>query len=176
MPMSSSRSTEARGSGRTSSRPSASNTPSKVCMSSERGIENAEQLSRWTMSGFSWAKGLSTFRARIFWSVIPIVLVLFALVGAINLRQHRWLVEEQFMKRGQVTASNLAYSSQLGVFAEDKQLLASSIRGVVGDPDVAYVYVYGETGKVLAKGGRQVGEITELGEELSAEENAHLFP
>jgi signal transduction histidine kinase/CheY-like chemotaxis protein len=128
------------------------------------------------MIGFSRAKGLSTFRARIFWSVIPIILVLFALVGVINLRQHKQLVEEQFMKRGQVTANNLAYSSQLGVFAEDKQLLASTIRGVVGDPDVAYIYVYGEDGKILAKGGRQVSELMQLGEELEAEAKAQLFP
>jgi signal transduction histidine kinase/CheY-like chemotaxis protein/HAMP domain-containing protein len=128
------------------------------------------------MIGLRWTKGLSTFRARIFWSVIPIIFVLFVLVGAINLRQHKGLVEEQFNKRGQVVASNLAYSSQLGVFAEDKQLLASSIRGVVGDPDVAYVYIYGEDGKILAKGGRQVSELVELGEELAAEEKAHLSP
>jgi uncharacterized membrane protein affecting hemolysin expression len=114
------------------------------------------------MIRFSWTKGLSTFRARIFWSVIPIILILFALVAAFNLRQHTRLVEEQFRKRGQVVASNLAYSSQLGVFAEDKQLLASSIRGVVGDPDVAYVYIYGEDGKILAKGGRQVSELMGL--------------
>ncbi|HSF32955.1 MAG TPA: response regulator [Candidatus Tectomicrobia bacterium] len=128
------------------------------------------------MIGFNWTKGPSTFRARIFWSVIPTILILFALVGAINLRQHKRLVEEQFMKRGQVVASNLAYSSQLGVFAEDKPLLASSIRGVVGDPDVAYVYIYGEDGKILAKGGRQVSELTELNEELAAEAKAHLVP
>jgi signal transduction histidine kinase/CheY-like chemotaxis protein/HAMP domain-containing protein len=145
-------------------------------MSSAQGTENDERIARWTMMGFSWTKGPSTFRARIFWSVIPIIFVLFVLVGAINLRQHKRLVEEQFGKRGQVVASNLAYSSQLGVFAEDKQLLASSIRGVVGDPDVAYVYIYGEDGKILAKGGRQVSEIMELDEELAAEEKAHLSP
>ncbi len=128
------------------------------------------------MIGTSWTTGPSTFRARIFWSVIPIIFILFVLVGAINLRQHKGLVEEQFRKRGEVVASNLAYSSQLGVFAEDKQLLASSIRGVVGDPDVAYVYIYGEDGKILAKGGRQVSELVDLSEELAAEAKAQLFP
>jgi signal transduction histidine kinase/CheY-like chemotaxis protein/HAMP domain-containing protein len=128
------------------------------------------------MIGTSWTTGPSTFRARIFWSVIPIIFILFVLVGAINLRQHKGLVEEQFRKRGEVVASNLAYSSQLGVFAEDKQLLASSIRGVVGDPDVAYVYIYGEDGKILAKGGRQVSELPDLGEDLSDEVKAQLFP
>jgi len=128
------------------------------------------------MIGTSWPPGPSTFRARIFWSVIPIIFILFVLVGAINLRQHKGLVEEQFTKRGEVVASNLAYSSQLGVFAEDKQLLASSIRGVVGDPDVSYVYIYGEDGKILAKGGRQVSELPDLNEELAAEVQAQLIP
>jgi signal transduction histidine kinase/CheY-like chemotaxis protein/HAMP domain-containing protein len=128
------------------------------------------------MIGFNWTMGPSTFRARIFWSVIPIIVILFVLVGAINLREHKGLVEEQFMKRGQVIASNLAYSSQLGVFAEDKQLLASSIRGVVGDPDVAYVYIYGEDGKILARGGRQVSELAELSDELAPEASSLLFP
>jgi signal transduction histidine kinase/CheY-like chemotaxis protein/HAMP domain-containing protein len=128
------------------------------------------------MNGMSWTTGPSTFRARIFWSVIPIIFILFVLVGAINLRQHKGLVEEQFRKRGEVVASNLAYSSQLGVFAEDKQLLASSIRGVVGDPDVAYVYIYGEDGQLLAKGGRQVSELPDLDEELATEAKAQLFP
>jgi signal transduction histidine kinase/CheY-like chemotaxis protein/HAMP domain-containing protein len=128
------------------------------------------------MSGFSWTKGPSTFRARIFWSVIPIIFILFVLVGAINLRQHKGLVEEQFRKRGEVVARNLAYSSQLGVFAEDNQLLASSIRGVVGDPDVTYVYIYREDGKILAKGGRQVSDLVDLSEELAAEEKAQLSP
>src|SRR5688572_25203453 len=103
--------------GPTSSGPSASNTPSRVSMSSERGTEREEQRAGRTMMGFRGAKGLSTFRARSFWSVIPIILVLFALVGVINLREHKQLVEGQFMKRGHVTANNLAYSSQLGVFA-----------------------------------------------------------
>jgi signal transduction histidine kinase/DNA-binding response OmpR family regulator len=124
----------------------------------------------------TWLKGFSTFRARIFWSAIPIILSLFVLLGVINLREHKRLVEEQFMKRGEVMASNLAYSSQLGVFAEDKQLLESSMRGVVGDPDIAYVFIYGEDGKTLANGGRRMRDLPELTEELPVEEKARLFP
>ncbi|MEE9519763.1 MAG: ATP-binding protein, partial [bacterium] len=70
---------------------------------------------------------------------------------------------------------NLAYSSELGVFAEDEQLLETSMRVVVGDPDVAYVLIYGERGETLAKRGRQVGELTWVDSEFSAEEKARLF-
>ena len=107
---------------------------------------------------------------------MPIILSLFVLFGIINLRAHRGLAEEQFLRRGAVIVSNLAYSSELGVFAEDAQLLESSMRGVIGDPDVAYVFVYGEGGKMLANGGGRVSELAELTGELSAEESGQLAP
>ncbi len=122
-----------------------------------------------------WSKGVSTFWARIFWSIIPIVLSLYILFGVINIWQHKQLAEDQFMKRGHEMVGNLAYSSELGVFVEDQQLLETSMRVVVGVADVAYVLIYGERGETLAKGGRQVGELTRLIRELSAEEKALLF-
>ena len=103
----------------------------------------------------SGVKGLSTFRARIFWSLIPIILSLFVFLGVIDLRQQRRLAEEEFMKRGRAMAANLAYSSELGVFGEDRKLLESSIRGVAADTDFAYVFIYGEDWRILANDGRQ---------------------
>ncbi|HEU4343386.1 MAG TPA: response regulator [Candidatus Binatia bacterium] len=64
-------------------------------------------------------------------------------------------------------AVNLAYSGQLGVFAEDKVLLESSIRSVIGEADVAYVFIHGEQWKVLASGGRLIGSLKDLRSELS---------
>src|SRR5512137_2983588 len=84
-------------------------------------------------------RGFRTFRARIFWSVVPIVLALLIFHGVMDLREHRRLFTDDFMRRGRAMAGNLAYSGELGVFAEDRQLLESSMRGVAGDPDVAYV-------------------------------------
>ncbi len=114
-------------------------------------------------------KGFSTFWARIFWTVIPFLLALLLFHGLMDLREHRRLVTEQFMKRGQAMAANLAYSGELGVFAEDRQLLESSMRGVVGDPDVAYVGIYGENRNILAQGGRQARELSPPTWELSAD-------
>src|SRR5437870_12527064 len=96
-------------------------------------------------------RGFSTFRARIFWSIIPVLVALLIFHGVMDLREHRRLFTEEFMRRGQAMAGNLAYSGKLGVFAEDRQLLESSMRGVAGDPDVAYVVIYGEDGKILAQ-------------------------
>ena len=126
---------------------------------------------KWTVIKSPWFKAFSTFRARIFWSVIPIVLVLFLLLGGISLWWQRGLAEEEFMKRGQAMAANLASSSELGVLAEDSRLLTSAMRGVVGDPDVAFVFIYREDGKILVKGGTQVGALTGL----SAEQNGRRF-
>ena len=119
--------------------------------------------------------GFSTFRARIFWAVVPIVLALLMFHGAMDLREHRRLFTEEFMRRGQAMAANLAYSGELGVFAEDSRLLESSMRGVVGDPDVAYVLIYGEDGKILAQRAGQNQTLAERTWGLSEEERAHLF-
>ena len=126
---------------------------------------------KWTVIKSPRFKAFSTFRARIFWSVIPIVLALFLLLGGISLWWQKGLAEEEFMKRGQAMAANLASSSELGVLAEDGRLLTSAMRGVVGDPDVAFVFIYREDGKILVKGGRQVSALTGR----SAEENARRF-
>jgi len=120
-------------------------------------------------------RGFSTFRARVFWSVIPIVLSLSVLYGLIDLRERQGLVEEEFVKRGQAMGANLADSSRLAVFAENAPLLESSIRGIVGDPDVAYVLVYGEQGKVLVTGGRPLDERKGPAVHLSADDTARVF-
>jgi signal transduction histidine kinase/DNA-binding response OmpR family regulator len=127
------------------------------------------------MTGPSGVKGFSTFRARIFWSLIPIVLFLFIVLGVIDLSKHKQLGEEEFMKRGQVMAANLAYSSELGVFAEDNQLLESPLHGVIGNADVAYVFIYGEDGMLLATRGEMVSVDPGLTWDLSDQAKAQLL-
>lgn len=120
------------------------------------------------MIQFSWLKAPSTFRARIFRSLIPIILSLFILLGIIDLYQNKRMAEDAFLKRGRAMAVNLAYSGELGVFAEDKHLLESSVRSVVGESDVAYVFIHGDQWKILANGGRLIGNLKDLRSELSA--------
>jgi signal transduction histidine kinase len=100
-------------------------------------------------------KAPTTFWLRIFWSFVPIVVVLLVVNGLINIREHRRVVTAEFMKRGDAVVLQLASSSELGVLTEDKQLLGASIRGVAKDADVAYVVIHGESGQPLADGGRQ---------------------
>ena len=120
-------------------------------------------------------KGLSTFRARIFWALVPIIVLLFILLGLIDYRQQKSMAKEEFMKRGKTMAANLAYSSELGVFAEDEYLLDSSMRMVAGDADVAYVFIYGEDWNLLATQGGQATEAEGRTWELSEEERRQLI-
>src|SRR5215510_11184097 len=110
--------------------------------------------------------------SRVFWSVIPVLLILSIILGASNVYEYRRLITEEFMKRGASMASNLAYSSELGVFSEDQQLLEASLRGVLRDPDAAYVGIYGEGGKLLA--WRKLGNGPAEERQLSAQDQARL--
>jgi signal transduction histidine kinase len=99
-------------------------------------------------------RGFSSFRARVFWSVVPIVLSFLAFQGWMNVREHRQLVTEEFEKRGRALASNLAFASELGALSEDRQLLEAAMRGALRNPDVAYVVIHGGDGRALADSGR----------------------
>ena len=61
------------------------------------------------------------------------------------------------------------------VFAEDQPLLQTSIRGFIGHPDVAYVAIYGERGKVLALGGKQLDEFKDVAAQLPDADMGRIF-
>jgi signal transduction histidine kinase/HAMP domain-containing protein len=109
-------------------------------------------------------RGFTSFRARIFWSVVPIVVLFLVFQGWMNVREHRRLVTEEFEKRGRALASNLGFASELGAFSEDKELLGAAMRGALRNPDVAYVVIRGGDGRVLASSGRQAGFEAQSGE------------
>jgi len=90
----------------------------------------------------TWFRGFSSFRARVFWSVVPIVVSFLVFQGWMNVREHRRLVTEEFEKRGQALASNLGYASELGALSEDLQLLEAAMRGTLRNPDVSYVLIH----------------------------------
>jgi len=136
---------------------------------------NLESTIQKLKSQIRWMKGLRTFRARIFWSLIPIILLLVILLGVIDFQQQRRLAEDEFTKRGDAMAANLANGSKLAVFTEDSQLLESSMRNVIGDADFAYVMIYGEEWKILASAEREGTNVKRLVSELSDEEKDQLL-
>ena len=123
----------------------------------------------------SWLKSRKTFRARVFWSFIPIVLLLFASVALLTVRQQTGLVEREFVKRGLEMARTLAHTTELGVLAEDEHLLMSSMRGAAAEPDVSYVLIYADTGELLASAARNEEAVGSLGLEISTEQRTQLL-
>ncbi len=111
--------------------------------------------------------GFSSFRARVFWSVVPIVVVFLVFQAWMNIREHRRLVTEEFEKRGRALAANLGFASELGALSEDTQLLLVAMRGTLRNPDVAYVVIHGGDGRVLASGGRQAATAAQPEEALA---------
>src|SRR4029450_6077084 len=99
-------------------------------------------------------RGFSSFRARVFWSVVPIVVLFLVFQAWMNIREHRRLVTEEFEKRGQALAANLGFGSELGALSEDTELLMVAMRGTLRNPDVAYVIIHAGDGRALANGGR----------------------
>src|SRR5438309_11542974 len=99
-------------------------------------------------------RGFRSFRARVFWSVVPIVVSFLVFQAWMNVREHRRLVTEEFEKRGQALASNLGYASELGALSEDLQLLEAAMRGTLRNPDVSYVLIHSRDRRVLARGGQ----------------------
>lgn len=118
----------------------------------------------------TFARDHTTLGGRIFWSVIPIVFLLWATVGAISIYKHHDLLSQEFMKRAEAMAQNLAYSSELGVFAEDAQLLEASLRGVFRDPDFGYVMIYGDHGKLLAAKSKSGGPTLQSSGKMSEDQ------
>ena len=101
-------------------------------------------------------RGFGSFRTRVFWTIVPIVLAFLMFQGWMNVREHRRLVTEEFEKRGRGLAANLGFASELGAFSEDKELLTVAMRGTLRNPDVAYVIIHAADGRILATGGRTI--------------------
>jgi signal transduction histidine kinase len=101
---------------------------------------------------------MTRFRTKVLVSIIPMILALCVLFGGMSLYQHNRLLHREFVKQGKALASNLAASGELGVFSEDERFLNASLRGVTGEEDVAYVFIYNDAGKRLIGGGRALSQ------------------
>ena len=120
---------------------------------------------------------ITRFRTKVLLSIIPMILALCALFGGMSLYQHNRLLHSEFVKRGKALASNLAASSELGVFSEDERLLNAALRGITGEEDVAYVFIYNDIGKRLIGGGKALVQpgLTSTTETLNPELRAQML-
>jgi signal transduction histidine kinase len=118
---------------------------------------------------------LTSLRVRVFWSLIPILCVLFVLLGFVDLYQQKQLAEDEVNRRAQAMAENLAYSSRLAVLTEDKRLLEAALQSVTGAADFAYVWIYGENWTPLALAGGKAVDLKRLNPELEDKQKNHLL-
>ena len=84
---------------------------------------------------------------------ISISLILFFV-----LKSKEWL-EQEIEKRGVSEVKSLAYDAKYGVLTENKRILEDLIKGRLRKPDIVYVKIIGEEGKILAE-KRKVGYIS----------------
>ena len=120
---------------------------------------------------------VTRFRTKVLLSIIPMILALCVLFGGISLYQHNSLLHREFVKRGKALAGDLAASGELGVFSEDERLLNASLRGITGEEDVAYVYLYTDAGKRLIGGGRALAQpgLAPIADNLSNEIHTRIL-
>jgi hypothetical protein len=117
---------------------------------------------------------LSTFRARVFWSLIPIFCVLVVFIGFVDLYEQKQLAEDEVNWRARSMAENLAYSSRLAVLTEDKRLLEAALHSVTGAADFAYVFIYGEKWTPLVQAAGKSVDIKRVNRELEAKQKEFL--
>jgi len=96
-----------------------------------------------------------TFASKIFVFIIFLVVVLsIAFTGFFF--HNQWSSRTQILVRqGEVLARLLAYSSRLGVFAENPELLTDPVNGVLQINEVLRVYIYSQNGKPLKEEGKK---------------------
>jgi signal transduction histidine kinase len=116
----------------------------------------------------------TTFRRRIFWSLIPNFCALFGLLGVVDLYQQKRVAEEEISARAKSMAENLAHSSRLAVLTEDKWLLDATLQSVTGAADFAYVWIYGEKWKPLVHAPGRLTHIERLKPELDDNQKARI--
>ena len=104
-------------------------------------------LKQWTKTSTSFLRrSLSIQLLSVFIFMIVVVVLAFS-THAISRERAR--VRRELQAKGELLANHLAFSSRLGVFAENKDLLKDVAEGVVSEPDVVLVGIYNADMKPL---------------------------
>ncbi len=91
----------------------------------------------------------SGFKARVFWSITILVLLLAALLTATTIYQRAEALKEQIKKRGNSIAKNLAQNSELGILTTNADFLRPVMKTLRADSALLYAVVYNHEGSVL---------------------------
>lgn len=107
------------------------------------------------------SKSLSIQLLSLFIFMIVVIVLAFSMHAV---SRGRARVQRDIQARGELLASHLAFSSRMGVFAENKDLLKDVAEGIISEPDVVMVGIYNVDMKPLyfmgktsvEKGGQRV--------------------
>jgi adenylate cyclase len=84
--------------------------------------------------------------------ITALVVLTVLLVAAFLLRQEQRTLTEEMIKRGRSIAENLAASAKSPMLANDDLTLSLLVKDAMRDPDVAYVILVDDDGKITAHG------------------------
>jgi hypothetical protein len=98
----------------------------------------------------------NSFRAKIFYSFTAFIAVIYiSFIIFFNYYQSKSL-KNNLIRDGKQLASLLAYSSRLGVFAENKDMLIDPIEGILQHKEVLLVEIFTSNGNQLKSMGKRI--------------------
>jgi len=106
-------------------------------------------------------------------TVIIIIAIVIAAYSTFAVNSGRYRAQKELATKGELLANHLAFSSRIGVFAENRDLLKDVAGGIVAEPDVILVGIYNVEMKPLyladkASSKKQAGPDAELSPPLVA--------
>jgi len=96
-------------------------------------------------------RGVGYFSVKVFIGICVVVLGTTASLTLFHYRSNRAGSEKALQERGEALARLLANQSRLGVFSENPELLRPAGEGLLGEPDVVVVAIFGERGEPLLR-------------------------
>ncbi len=94
-------------------------------------------------------KGLSTFRSKVFFPILFLVLATVSSMGSLYVYTQNRLLEKELGKRGESLVTVLAKNLKVGLMTRSDEFIDEAITGALDIDDVMGVRVYGFDGKVL---------------------------
>jgi PAS domain S-box-containing protein len=92
---------------------------------------------------------LNSFSARVFFSLVSAMVILFSIVNYLNNRAQTRAFEEDIIKDGTVLTRVTANAARLGLFAENTKLLRSAVRPTLLTEGVLAIYVMNPDKEIL---------------------------
>lgn len=92
---------------------------------------------------------LRSIKAKILWSILPIVMTLSIASTAIAVYQQTRSMDRNLKRIGINAVKNLANNSELGLYAQNPAFLRPALQALSGDRSFAYAIVYNHKNEVL---------------------------